>query len=167
VGLIAKNLSPRPGVYTWKKAGQYVGGMAKAGTGYKIVIKEEGGTAKDQSAKPFTLLFSKPLAFKPIPIKVTKPEKGVTWIAGEIKLICWESVFKPPFKVELYNESKVYVMECKLIPSNGNRPTSFLPKNKYKMAWRVVVGDGFYYIRVSKGAIYGFSGKFRIYQFVE
>jgi hypothetical protein len=165
VGLIAKNLSPRPGVYTWEKVGQYEGGTAKAGPGYKIVIKEERGTAKDQSAKPFSLFFSGKHDLRPIPIKVTEPKKGDRWYVDQIRMIQWESILKPPFKVELYNESKVFVMECKPIPSTGNRPTSFLPKNKYKLAWRVRdirVLYGYYYIRVSKGAVYGFSGKFTI-----
>lgn len=160
VGLIAKDLNPRSGVYTWKKAGQYEGGTAKAGSGYKVVIREQGGTGMDQSDKPFTLLFSGKHVIRPIPIKVTKPERGVTWEEGKIKLICWESVLKPPFKVELYNKSKVLVMECK--PTNWNKRVLLGPY-QHMMAWIVPAANDEYYIRVSKGAVYGFSEKFKIY----
>lgn len=159
VGLIAKNLNPRPGVYTWLKVGEYEEGTAKAGSGYKIRIKEEGGTAMDQSDKPFTLLFSKPHAFKPIPIKVTNPKEGDTWNDGETKLIRWESAFRPPFKVELYDESKVLVKECNDI---RNRPVLQYPP-KYTLMWSVPALEGNFYIRVSKGAVFGFSGKFHIH----
>jgi len=158
VGVIAKNLNPRPGVYTWLKAGQYDGGMAKAGSGYKIRIKEEGGTAMDQSDKPFYLTLAK----KPpviISIKVTNPKEGDKWNNGETKTIRWESALKPPFKVELYNESKVLVKECNDI---RNRPVLQYPP-KYTLMWRVPELEGNFYIRVSKGAASGFSGKFYIH----
>ncbi len=159
VGLIAKNLKPRPGVYTWLKAGQYEGGMAKAGSGYKIRIKEEGGTAMDDSDKPFNLLFSGKVDLRPIPIKVTNPKEGDVWKKGEIRIICWESIWKPPFKVELYNFSKVLVMECK--PATVQRPILQGP-NKHTQAWKIpdLIGD--FYIRVSKGTSFGFSEKFNI-----
>ena len=55
VGLIARDLNPRQGFYTWKKVGQYQGGTAEIGSGYKIRIKEQGGTAMDESDQPFSL----------------------------------------------------------------------------------------------------------------
>jgi hypothetical protein len=158
VGLIAKNLNPRPGVYTWLKAGQYDGGMATAGPGYKIRVKEEGGTAMDDSDKPFYLTPAK----KPpviISIKVTDPKEGDKWNDGETKIIRWESALKPPFKVELYNESKVLVKECNDI---RNRPLLQYPP-KYTLMWSVPGLEGNFYIRVSKGAAFGFSGKFYIH----
>ena len=158
VGLIAKNLNPRPGVYTWLKVGEYAGGTAKVGSGYKIRIKEEGGTAMDQSDKPFYItLAKKPPSIKPI--KVTNPKEGDTWNDGETKFIRWESALKPPFKVELYNESKVLVKECNDI---RNRPLLKHPP-KYTLMWSVPSLEGNFYIRVSKGAAFGFSGKFYIH----
>jgi hypothetical protein len=159
IGLIAKNLKPRPGIYTWKKAGQYEGGMAKAGSGYKIVIREHGGTAIDKSDKPFYLTpGKKPPSIRPI--KVTNPKKGDKWSEGETRIICWESVLKPPFKVELFSDSKVLVMECK--PTTVNRPVLQGP-HKHTLAWNVPELNDFFYIRVSKGAAFGFSGRFSIY----
>lgn len=54
VGVIAKNIPPEAGSYSWQ-VGQYSGGTAAAGTGYAIKIKEMGTAVSDASDEAFTL----------------------------------------------------------------------------------------------------------------
>ncbi|MEN8155233.1 MAG: hypothetical protein ABFR75_14555, partial [Acidobacteriota bacterium] len=57
IGLIAKDLSPSPGSYPWT-VGNYDGGTAASGSGYKIKIREQGGalfTTEDSSYSSFSI----------------------------------------------------------------------------------------------------------------
>lgn len=54
IGVIAHEVDPALGSYSWK-VGDYVGGSAAAGGGYKIMIKDTKSLVKDRSNSPFTI----------------------------------------------------------------------------------------------------------------
>lgn len=54
IGLIADDVNPASGAFTWT-VGQYIGGSAAAGSDYKIKIKEIGVAVSDLSNAEFTL----------------------------------------------------------------------------------------------------------------
>jgi hypothetical protein len=169
VGLIAKDLNPRGCSYFWWTVGQYQGGTAKVGSGYKIVIKEQDGTARDESDNPFFITWAKKPPHIRV-IEVTNPKKGDTWNEGETRIIQWVSVLKPPFKVELYRSlgtSRRFQMVCE--PTKIKRLIIAEP-NKHWMGWKIpkhlptgnLLPTGVYLIRVSKGTSFDFSEKFSI-----
>ncbi len=57
IGLIAKNINPASGSYPWR-VGNYIGGTAQAGSGYKIRIRKQGSGSKvfDDSDSSFNLI---------------------------------------------------------------------------------------------------------------
>ena len=80
IGVIADNIAPAAGLYTWT-AGKLVDGtMVAVGSDYKIKIKETGTAAADSSNADFTLSPG---------ITVTAPNGGQTWKIGVTKQIAW------------------------------------------------------------------------------
>jgi len=55
VGVIANNIDVSSGSYSWS-VGEFSGGTAAAGTGYRVKIKEKGTDAADFSNSDFTLI---------------------------------------------------------------------------------------------------------------
>ena len=55
VGVIANNIDVSSGSYSWS-VGEFVGGTAAAGTGYRVKIKEKGTDVVDFSNSDFTLI---------------------------------------------------------------------------------------------------------------
>ncbi len=54
VGVIAGNLNATPGAFTWT-VGQYQGGIAEAGSNYKIRVRLQDGDSEDASNGTFTI----------------------------------------------------------------------------------------------------------------
>lgn len=83
VGVVADGLNPSPGTYSWT-VGNYSGGTASPGAGFKIKIEENGSAVSDMSDGPFTIL--------PIPtITVTCPNGDETLLTGTILPITWNA----------------------------------------------------------------------------
>ena len=59
IGTIADNIGSASGSYSWT-VGQYNGGTAVPGTGYKVKVKEKGTTNLDHSNNPFTISSAAP-----------------------------------------------------------------------------------------------------------
>lgn len=99
VGVIEDEVPAASGRYAWI-AGQYQGGTAAAGTGYKVRIRRMGTDLIDNSNRPFTLTGltareGTPTTARPL-ITVTSPAGGERWQPGSNQLIQW--------KVENVNE---------------------------------------------------------------
>jgi hypothetical protein len=93
VGVIQDNVPVVSGRIAWT-AGQYKGGMAAAGTGYKIRIRRMGTDLVDNSDQPFTLtgLTAReptPTTARPL-ITVTSPAGGEQWPLGSSQRINWK-----------------------------------------------------------------------------
>ncbi len=80
-GTIADNISPALGSYSWT-VGRYIGGTARAGTGYAVKITEIGTAVSDMSDATFTLSPG---------ITVTSPNGGESWPLGSIHNITWNA----------------------------------------------------------------------------
>jgi hypothetical protein len=94
VGIIQDDVPVVSGRINWV-AGQYRGGMAVAGTGYKIRIKRVGSDLLDNSNQPFTLtgLTAReptPTTARPL-ITVTSPAGGESWPVGSTQLLRWKA----------------------------------------------------------------------------
>jgi hypothetical protein len=93
VGVIQDDVPVVSGRIDWV-AGQYRGGMAAAGTGYKIRIKRVGTDLLDNSNQPFTLTGltarqGTPTTARPL-ITVTSPAGGEQWSLGSSQLLIWK-----------------------------------------------------------------------------
>lgn len=83
VGVVADGLNPSPGTYPWT-VGNYSGGTASPGAGFKIKIEENGSAVSDMSDGPFTIL--------PIPtITVACPNDDESLLTGTILPITWNA----------------------------------------------------------------------------
>ena len=161
LGVIKSKQDPAPGFIDWE-VGKYAGGKAPPGSRYKIKIKETGKPLNDFSDKPFTILRKLEVGFTPalIKINITYPKKTSNWKEGETETIKWETLIKPPFKVELFNyNGKKKVRDCQgLVKSHGG--------NKYSMTWNIPTDvfkwPGNYTMRVSKGSLSDLSDMFHI-----
>jgi hypothetical protein len=89
IGTIKSNLPIQPrGVqsYIWK-VGDYQGGTASEGSGYKIRVSTIDGTVWDESDRPFTLRAN----YEELRIfNIRAPNGGETWNIGERKCIRWQ-----------------------------------------------------------------------------
>lgn len=82
VGTIVSNYSVSFKSYLWT-VGQYQGGTAAAGPGYKIKIIADSGPS-DTIDGSFTIV-------NPPTLTITSPNGGETWISGNIQAITWSS----------------------------------------------------------------------------
>jgi hypothetical protein len=82
VALIAKNIDPSSGSYTWT-VGNCVKGAVNAGSNFKILIMEINSTTKDKSDATFNILTTLPT------ITVTSPNGGESWSMGSSQNITW------------------------------------------------------------------------------
>ena len=97
LGLIADNVDPSTGSYRWS-VGQYSGGPAAPGAGYKIGIKVKGISFADKSDVPFTIL-------SPPTLTLTSPNGGEAWPAGIPRTITWTTTGIPgPVNINLYKD---------------------------------------------------------------
>jgi hypothetical protein len=99
VGVIQDGVPVVSGHIDWI-AGQYIGGTAVAGTGYKIRIKRVGSDLIDNSNQPFTLtgLTAReptPTTARPM-LTVTSPNGGETWLLRALRsnaaTVTWTSL---------------------------------------------------------------------------
>jgi hypothetical protein len=166
LGVIANNLGPNSTTYQWT-VGKYSGGTAATGGGYEIGVRGILGntTVLDKSDAAFTIDKQQNLGFRPgsgskgnkrITVKVTSPKKNSNWQTGKYLPIRWQTGYKGPLHVKLYNYSgKRFIRNIKLNVTNGFQWK--IPNYVYK--W-----PGKYKVRVStpSGNIGGFSDTFRI-----
>lgn len=82
IGTIISNYSVSSKSYLWT-VGQYQGGTAAAGPGYKIKIIANSGPSDIMDA-PFTII-------NPPTLTLTSPNGGETWTTGNIQAITWSS----------------------------------------------------------------------------
>jgi Leucine-rich repeat (LRR) protein len=82
VGTIVSNYTVSTKSYLWT-VGQYQGGTAAAGPGYKIKIIADSGPSDIMDA-PFTIVNSPT-------VTMTSPNGGETWTSGNIQAITWSS----------------------------------------------------------------------------
>lgn len=101
VGFIAWDLPSSPGNYLWK-AGKYQGGMAAAGTDYKVRVTTISGSLRDESDAFFSLAESTVLRSMPptatgtptvVPAAITllEPNNGETFACGDMMRVRWQS----------------------------------------------------------------------------
>lgn len=94
VGVIASELDPASGSFTWT-VGEYDGGTAAPGTGYTVKIKEKGTTVSDFSDAPFTICS----------LKVASPNGGENWAPGSPQNIAWNAPnVNGPLKITLWKD---------------------------------------------------------------
>lgn len=167
VGVIKSNQNPKTGFLNWEVGKLSGGKIAPAGPGYRIHIKAKGTTIKDLSNATFTILAK--LNINPDQLKkmaslfkisISQPDNNSKWKEGETETIRWQTVLKPPFKVELYNY-------------NGTKKVRDIPgfvKSeggiKYSLNWKIPTDvykwPGNYTIKVSQNNISGISKMFHI-----
>ncbi|MCK4763220.1 MAG: PD40 domain-containing protein [Candidatus Aminicenantes bacterium] len=82
LGLIAKNVNPSTGYYSWE-VGQHSGGAAVPGSGYTVKIKEVGTAVFDDSDAPFTIAAPT--------MTVLSPNGGENWQIGTNQNITWNA----------------------------------------------------------------------------
>jgi hypothetical protein len=78
IGIIADNVNPAAGAYSWN-VGTYSGGVAPLGTGYSIRIREKGTDVIDASDGPFSI----------VKISVKTPNGGESWPCCTTQNITW------------------------------------------------------------------------------
>jgi hypothetical protein len=84
VGTIASGVTASAGSYTWT-VGDYSGGTAGTGTGYKVRIETTDGSAKDSSDGAFAIVAQTD------PLDLSAPDGGEAWIIGSTQRISWTS----------------------------------------------------------------------------
>jgi hypothetical protein len=110
LGTIVDNLSPSSGSYAWT-VGDYIGGPALPGTGYKIKISEKGSTVSDTSDGPFTITG----------ITVISPNGGEDWSIGSFKDITWAAQGVGDLKITLWQgETKLGTIADNVPSSPGS-----------------------------------------------
>lgn len=163
VGTIAQNIGPNTTTYSWK-VGDYQGGTAAAGPGYRIRVKEEGGAGiMDASDADFTIttgfvgtITRKPGVIQLVKISVTKPNNKSNWETGKTYQITWTGAPSGSMKVQLYNyNGKKFLRD--IGQSSTGSISWTIPKDVYK--W-----PGNYKIRVAttNNITEGFSDMFHI-----
>lgn len=80
VALLAKNIDPTPGTFSWT-VGDCLKGAVAAGDNYRILIVEKGFAVLDVSDGYFSIEPS---------ITVTAPDGGENWTYGTIETITWD-----------------------------------------------------------------------------
>ena len=157
--IIAQNLPMTQGVLNWK-VGELLIGTAEAGDGYKVEVEGEGGSIKDDSDQPFTILW-KPVVFK-LRLTVSSPQEGDKWKEGETQFIKWQSKAKKPYRIELYSHDgskkvkDIYKPPVVLYDPDGN----------YSYPWTIPIDfvetPGNYTIKVTMGDSSALSPKVHI-----
>ncbi|HUU05390.1 MAG TPA: hypothetical protein VMZ49_05850 [Patescibacteria group bacterium] len=93
IAIIAENLNSASSPYLWT-VGQYIGGTAPAGNGYKIRIRTMSNTIEDFNDSYFTLKTESPPC-PPPPLSGTldlvSPMEGAQWVLGHEYKIKWTS----------------------------------------------------------------------------
>lgn len=83
LGIIADNVTPASGFYSWA-VGQYDGGTASPGTGYTVKVKEKGAAVADVSNASFSITSS-------VSLTLTSPNGGENWQIGSTRDITWNA----------------------------------------------------------------------------
>ncbi|HLP57239.1 MAG TPA: C25 family cysteine peptidase [Candidatus Deferrimicrobium sp.] len=100
VGIIADNVDAAPCSYSWT-AGNYLGGTASPGVGYKVKIEENGTAVSDACDNSFTLSNSSSLT-------ITTPNGGENLTAGTIQQITWSAAnVKNVLKITLWKDNSL------------------------------------------------------------
>ncbi|MCU0287817.1 MAG: C25 family cysteine peptidase, partial [Acidobacteria bacterium] len=100
VGIIADNVDATPGFYSWT-AGNYLGGTASPGVGYKVKIEENGTAVSDTGDNPFTLSNSSSL-------NIISPNGGENLTTGTIQQITWSATdVKNVLKITLWKDDSL------------------------------------------------------------
>jgi hypothetical protein len=168
VGVIAKNLNPADGSYTWT-VGNYEGGKAVPGSGYQMRIQVMGGGIHDDIDDTFsiTISLSKRPPLKPKVLKIERPNPLSNWKIHEKQNIIWEAFPKPEyFYIDLYNYNGTQkvesIFEGTIEPFSGS---------KYRYNWNIpnIMSEpdlAKYQIKIlavtSAGTVDGFSSMFSI-----
>lgn len=143
IGDIAQNIQVVSGSYLWK-VGDYQGGAASIGSGYKIRIKTMDGEHEDESDESFSIVFFILLAS----IQVTSPSKSQTWHPGNSYSIQWKTWGQMDSHVEIID----YATGFPKPPSPGARVhviTNSTPNNGlYKWSIPSLHRTGSYVVRV-------------------
>ena len=80
VGNIVTDIPVSGGTYSWT-VGNYIGGTAAVGTGYKIRVSTMDGVSKDDSDAPFTIAG----------LTLTAPNGAESWTLGGTRAVTWIS----------------------------------------------------------------------------
>jgi hypothetical protein len=116
IGIIAENIDPLPGIYTWE-VGKYIGGTAPVGSGYTIKIKEKGTALNDTSDSSFSIS-------QPPYLKILSPNGGENLGLGQPYNITWEGHgLSSKIKITLWqNGSLIGVIASNYSPTAGSYP---------------------------------------------
>jgi len=112
IGIIAPNLNPDSGNYSWT-VGNHSGGIAPIGSDYTIKIKEKGTTVADRSG---TFSITAPS------ITIISPTLNENLIRGNIYNIRWNATnLSADIRIALWqNGSLIGIIASKLNPDSGN-----------------------------------------------
>lgn len=115
VALIAKNIDPSPGSYSWT-VGNCVKGAVTAGSNYKILIMEKNSTARDKSDAVFNILTTLPT------LTVTSPKGGENWPMDLPQNITWTAagLSNNLYLILQQNGSDVALIDKNIDPSSGS-----------------------------------------------
>jgi len=151
VGTIASDLDAGSQSYVWS-AGHYQGGIAAAGSNYKVRIKAIGDTLQDESDTAFTLFAGSPspqlgdlahtikLNKKPIlqnaelfsPIIITSPQANNVYTAGKPMPISWNKDFGFTSAIRMYLlDDQGAELEQKYPLANSGSYDGWTPDLKY------------------------------------
>ncbi|MCJ7523794.1 MAG: hypothetical protein MUP71_01065, partial [Candidatus Aminicenantes bacterium] len=145
IAIIAENLNPASSPYLWK-VGQYIGGTAAAGAGYKIRIRTMSNTIEDFSDSNFTLKTESPPCPPPPPpppsstLTIVSPNGGESWGRGSEHTISWTSTNltgKVYLQLVRYNDRTLGTIKENLPASGsitwkaGEYPGNTAPAGKY------------------------------------
>jgi uncharacterized protein (DUF362 family) len=110
VGIIAANVDPGAGTYTWK-VGKLLSSPAIVGSGYRIVIKERGYKYYDYNDPAFTL----------VDLLLTSPNGGESLIKGTVHQVTWKAAgFTGHLKITLLkNGVTVGIIAPDVAPAPG------------------------------------------------
>jgi hypothetical protein len=114
VGIIASDINPLLGSYTWI-TGRYLGGIALPGSGYSIKIKARGVSVWDRSDNNFSVL--------PQPvITIVSPNGGEDLTIGSSMDIIWDSSgLTNPLKITLWRDNQLLgAIGNNIDPSNSS-----------------------------------------------
>ena len=179
IGVIAGGLDAGNQAYSWK-VGNFQGGTAAPGNGYKIRVKTVDDSLVDVSDHEFAI---KAAAATPglahiqlqkpkvvgsailTNIQVTEPAVGGKWAENGTFTIRWKTFLKKIPRIELYNYNGT---EQVAMINHNVFIAKYRDDGQYEYDWRIPKGTykwpGYYTIRVSaeNGKYEGFSGKFHI-----
>lgn len=144
IGTIASNRSIGPGgTVAWKwKVGQYQGGMAAAGSGYKVCIETSDGRHRDCSDRPFRLVAGT------IPsLTITSPRSETVWYNENTYNITWEGEALGPYlNISLLDQHGRYIKRLFSAFNDGIHPWKVpkdIPQGTYIIDIRTQPGSGY------------------------